>query len=240
MSCPAGGHRALVIDRGELEPARWLAERGFAAFVLTYRLPGEGWAACADVPLADAQRAMRLIRREAARFALDPRKVATLGFSAGGHVCAELLTRYGATVYAPVDAGDRLSARPWASGLISAVVSMVPADGNAGSHSQLLGPEANPELERLHSPQLNVTAFTPPAFLVATEDDRTVNVSRNAIPLRAALREKGVPVETHIFARGGHNFGVRMPRSLPAARWPELFVAWLNDLSRTRDEPVPD
>ncbi|MEP9402384.1 alpha/beta hydrolase [Sphingomonas sp. VNH70] len=240
MVVPGGGYRALVIDRGGLEPARWLAERGYTTFVLTYRLPGEGWAGKADVPLADAQRAIRLIRANAARFGIDPAKIAAVGFSAGGHVCAELLTRHGASVYVPIDAADRLSARPWAVGLISAVIGMRPSDGNAGSHGQLLGELATPALEAQHSPQLNVTPDTPPAFIVSTNDDPIVDVERNGIPMRAALRARNVPVELHVFPRGGHNFGVRMPRDLPAAAWPGMFVAWLADLDRGRRPAAPD
>lgn len=233
LIAPGGGYRALVIDRGGYEPARWLAARGFTAFVLTYRLPGEGWARRADVPLSDAQRAVRLIRHDAARFAIDPRQVVTLGFSAGGHVCAELLTRFSAPVYSPIDAADRLSARPSATAMVSAVISMVTPGVNVGSRSQLLGVQPPTALERVHSPHLNVPGNASPSFLVATEDDTVAPIAPNALLFRAALRERGASVETHIFARGGHNFGVRMPANLPASAWPDLFVAWLHDLGRT-------
>ena len=109
---PGGGYNWVVVDKEGYEMARLLAARGITAFVLFYRLPHEGWAAGPDTPLSDAQRAMRLIRHRAARYRLDPGKICAMGFSAGGHVCADLLTRFAVRTYAPYDTADASSARP--------------------------------------------------------------------------------------------------------------------------------
>ena len=108
---PGGGYQRLAIDREGYEMAAWFNARGITAFVLFYRLPAEGWADAANVPLMDAQRAMRLIRSRAATLGIDPARLVAMGFSAGGHLCADLATRFNAAIYAPVDAADALSAR---------------------------------------------------------------------------------------------------------------------------------
>ena len=223
---PGGGYRLVVIDKEGYEIGRWLAARGFTAFVLFYRLPGEGWAKSADVPLADAQRAVRLIRHRARDFAIDPERVATMGFSAGGHVCADLAARFAAGVYAPVDAADRLSARPLCVAPIYPVVSMDPAIAHAGSRTKLLGAAPTPEAEAAHSPDRTLTSAAPPHFLVHAEDDPVVPVD-NTLRLHAALRAARVPVELHLFTHGGHGFGLRLTIGKPVEAWPELWRAWV-------------
>jgi acetyl esterase/lipase len=225
MIMPGGGYANEVIDREGYDPARYFAARGFTCFVLVYRLPGEGWKNAADTPLQDAQRAMRLIRSRARDYALSPEHVAAMGFSAGGHLCADLATRYGAGVYAPIDAADTLSARPFVAAPIYPVVSMSVPLAHAGSRAKLLGEQAGPALEQAHSPQLNVTAETPPCFLCAAEDDPIVPVE-NTVILRAALKAHKVPVETHLFAEGGHGFGLRGAIGKPTGMWPDLFLNW--------------
>ena len=194
-------------------------------FVLFYRLPGDGWAAGPDVALADAQRAMRLIRHRARDYGLDPVRVANMGFSAGGHVAADLATRFAASTYAPVDAADTASARPFATAAIYPVISMTAPIAHAGSREQLIGRDASAARERANSPHLNVPADAPPFFIVHAEDDDAVPIE-NALLLRAALRERGIPVETHLFTHGGHGFGLRKVVGKPAGAWPDLFLAW--------------
>lgn len=225
MITPGGGYKWIVVDKEGYEIARWLTARGFTAFVLFYRLPGEGWASGPDTPLADAQRAMRLIRHRARDFAIDPERVAAMGFSAGGHVCADLGARFAAKVYAPVDAADRLSAKPQCAAPIYPVVSMDPAIAHSGSRTLLLGPSPTPALEAAHSPERNVPADAPPHFLAHAEDDDVVPVE-NTLRLRAALRARGVPVETHLFANGGHGFGLRRAIGKPVEVWPALWRDW--------------
>lgn len=225
MITPGGGYRWIVVDKEGYEIGRWLAARGFTAFVLFYRLPGEGWSSGPDTPLADAQRAMRLIRHRARDFAIDPERVAAMGFSAGGHVCADLAARFATSVYAPRDAADQLSARPHSAAPIYPVVSMDPAIAHAGSRQLLLGPKPTPALEAAHSPDRCVPADAPPHFLCHAEDDEAVPVE-NTLRLRAALKAKGVPVETHLFANGGHGFGLRRAIGKPVEAWPDLWRAW--------------
>jgi acetyl esterase/lipase len=221
---PGGGYQRLVFDKEGYEPAMWLAARGVTVFVLMYRLPGQGWENRSNVPLADAQRAMRLIRAQAGRWKVNPARVAAMGFSAGGHLCADLAARFGRTVYGPVDAADALDPRPMLAAPIYPVVAMDPAITHAGSRSKLLGEAITPEMEIEHSVDLQVTAATPPCFLVHAEDDAGVPVE-NSIRLRAALRAAKVPVEAHLFETGGHGFGIR-PSGGHAAIWPELFYNW--------------
>lgn len=222
---PGGGYRWVVIDKEGYEMGRWLAARGFTAFVLFYRLPGEGWAVGPDVALADAQRAMRLIRHRAGDFAIDPERVSAMGFSAGGHLCADLATRFDAEVYAPVDDTDRLSAKPHSAAPIYPVISMTRPDALAGSRELLIGKEANPALEAAHTPHRNVPEGAPPFFLLHAEDDDAVPVN-NTLLLRAALKAKNVRVETHLFEHGGHGFGLRKAIGKPVEAWPELWRAW--------------
>lgn len=225
LIAPGGGYSWVVIDKEGYEMARWLAARGVTAFVLFYRLPNEGWAAGPDTPLQDSQRATRLIRHRASRYGVDPKRVCAMGFSAGGHVCADLMTRFGAEVYAPVDAADRLSARPDLAAPLYPVVSMTRPAAHAGSRRNLVGEDAAPERERAHSPHLNVPADAPPAFLLHAEDDASVPVE-NSLLLRGALLARKAPVETHLFAEGGHGFGLRLARGKSVEGWQELFFAW--------------
>jgi len=223
---PGGGYARLAVDKEGRQLAEWLSARGITAFVLTYRLPAEGWRNPADTPLADAQRAMRLIRANAARLGVDPERVGAMGFSAGGHLCADLATRYGRQVYAPVDAVDRLSARPAIAAPIYPVVSMAPELAHAGSRAKLLGTDPTEAMIKEHSPDRQVTADTPPLFIVHAEDDATVKVA-NSLALRAAARSARVACETHLFEKGGHGFGWgRLTEGKPAHLWPELFLLW--------------
>ena len=222
---PGGGYRWVVVDKEGYEMARWLAARGFTAFVLFYRLPGEGWEAGPDVALSDAQRAMRLIRHRSREYAIEPERVAVMGFSAGGHVCADLATRFAAPTYSAVDDADALSARPQCAAPIYPVVSMDRTIAHAGSRSLLIGDDADEARERAHSPDRNVPADAPPFFLLHAEDDDAVPVE-NTIRLRAALKARGIPVETHLFQHGGHGFGLRKAVGKPVEAWPELWRAW--------------
>ena len=222
---PGGGYKWVVVDKEGYEMARWLTARGFTAFVLFYRLPGEGWASGPDTPLADTQRAMRLIRHRASSFAVDPERVAAMGFSAGGHACADLGARFAAKVYDPVDSADRLSAKPHSAAPIYPVISMDPAIAHPDSRQLLLGGDPSAALEAAHSPDRNIPADAPPHFLLHAEDDDTVPAD-NTLRLHAALRARKVPVEMHLFANGGHGFGLRKTIGKPVEAWPELWRNW--------------
>lgn len=227
---PGGGYVRVVVDKEGYEMARWLAERGFTAFVLFYRLPGGDdhgwdWASGPDTPLCDAQRAMRLIRQNAASFGIEPNRVAAMGFSAGGHVCADLAARFAASVYAPVDEADRHSARPLCAAPCYPVISMHLPEGHSQSRHQLLGPHPTRAAEDAHSPSQNLPANPPPHFLLHAEDDTVVN-PLNTLMLRDALKAKGARVETHLFEVGGHGFGLRGTVGKPVAIWPQLWLNW--------------
>ena len=223
---PGGGYRYVVVDKEGYELARWLSARGFTVYVLFYRLPGDGWANGSDVPLADAQRAVRLARSRAALDGIDPARVAFGGFSAGGQVATSLLTRFDAKVYDPVDAADALSGRPDALAAIYPVVSMAPAIAHAMSREKLIGASPDAAREKLYSPERNVRADQPPVWLLHAEDDDVVKVE-NSVRLREATRGIGTPVEAHFFERGGHGFGLMKTAGLPVAIWPELLWNWL-------------
>lgn len=222
---PGGGYRWVVVDKEGYELGRWLSARGYTVFVLFYRLPGEGWSAGPNVVLQDSQRAMRLIRHRAASFGIDPERVAAMGFSAGGHACADLAARFATPVYDAVDQADSLSARPFVAAPIYPVISMSAPMAHAGSRDKLIGATASAALETAHSPHLNIPANAPPHFILHAEDDDVVPVE-NALVLRAALRAKNIPIETHLFTHGGHGFGLRKTVGKPVEAWPNLFATW--------------
>jgi len=220
---PGGSYVFLAYDNEGVEQARWLNALGVTVFVLRYRLPGEGWAGRADVPLQDAQRAMRLIRRNAAHFGIDGKRVGALGFSAGGHLCGSLATRHAEKVYAPIDEADGLPARPDVAGLVYPVVSLSEPWTHGGSRDSLLGVPAADELRRSHSVERRVDDATPPLFLIHAADDGAVPVE-NSIALYRAMLDRHRPAEMHLFEEGGHGFGTRLPAAMPAAEWPRLFA----------------
>lgn len=222
---PGGGYRHVVVDKEGYEMARWLTARGFTAFVLFYRLPYDGWAAGPDVCLSDAQRAMRVIRHRHAEFAIDPERVAAMGFSAGGHLCADLATRFAQASYTTVDAADSLSAKPVCAAPIYPVISMTLPEAHPGSRERLLGADPDPALEAAHSPHRNVPADAPPFFILHAQDDDVVPVA-NSLLLDAALKAQGIRVETHLFEHGGHGFGLRRAVGKPVEIWSELWRAW--------------
>ena len=225
LIAPGGGYIRVVIDKEGFEVGHRLAQAGVTSFVLRYRLPAEGWDRAADVPLQDAQRAMRLIRARAASFGIDPKRVAAMGFSAGGHVAASLATRHQAKVYAPIDAADRLDARPDLSVLMYPVIDMARPFAHLGSREALLGKPPEPGTEALYSPHRHIDSATPPTFLVHAWNDPSVP-TENSLNYLAALRAAKVAAEAHIFEEGGHGFGIYGARGKPAAAWPDLFLAW--------------
>lgn len=228
---PGGGYQRIVLDKegSALVPA-FVERAGDTLFVLRYRLPGDGHAEGADAPLADAQRAMRLIRAQAARWRIDPDRVGVMGFSAGGHLAASLATRYRERIGAPVDAADVLEVRPDFVLLAYPVVSMREGLAHAGSRQRLLGAAPSTEAQARHSPDLHVDAGVPPVFLLHAQDDDVVPVG-NSLALHAALLEAGVPSELHVFAHGGHGFGVRGATG-PLAIWPTLAHDWMRSLGK--------
>ena len=220
---PGGGYAVLSIDNGGFAPAQALTQLGYTVFVLIYRLPGEGWANRETVPLADAQRALRLIR---SRYpGLDPQRVGTMGFSAGGHLCALTGAMFDREVYAPVDAADALSARPACAAPIYPVINLDTPFTHEGSRNTLLGPNASTALREAWSPDRNVPENAPPFFLLHAEDD-TVTSPEDSLMMRAALKAQNVPVETYLLTSGGHGFGGMPAAGSPAGGWIDIWHKW--------------
>lgn len=225
---PGGGYQRVVMDKEGYESAEWLAARGLTSFVMRYRLPGEYAEPRPDLPLRDAQRALRVVRARAGEHGYGAGCVGVLGFSAGGHLAGLLATAREDDDYAPVDDLDRRSARPDFAVLMYPVVSMKEEIAHAGSREQLLGAAPAAEALRRWSVEERVTPRTPPVFLLHAADDESVVVD-NALVLHRALRRARVPVDLHVFSQGGHGFGLRGATDAPVAVWPELVLRWIAD-----------
>lgn len=223
ISVPGGGYRRMAWDKEGLEIAAWFAARGISAFALAYRLPNDGWNGSGDTPLADARRAVQVVRANAGTWGIDPDRIAVVGFSAGGHLVANLAAQHAREVFPPRDAIDRLSARP---NLVAPIYPAVMIDQLSKAlppGQSLFGQAIDAEIAARHSPHLQTRADSPPHFLVHAEDDPLVG-PEHSLALRAALREKGVSVETHLHAQGGHGFGIRKAQGLSVADWPEHLL----------------
>jgi acetyl esterase/lipase len=225
---PGGVYWFVSVANEGAELAERMTSLGVTVFVLTYRLPGEGWKNRSAVPLQDAQRAMRVIRANASRFAIDATRVSVLGFSAGGHLAATLATQHAEQAYGRVDSTDELSPRPFAAGLVYPVVTMDTAWTHAMSREHLLGKTPSSTQVVHRSAERHVDANTPPVFIVHAFDDEAVPVE-NSLRFMNAMRAAKRPVEAHLLQEGGHAFGVGRPRT-PSESWTSLFSTWLGRL----------
>ena len=217
---PGGGYQILAIDLEGTEVCDWLTSKGITCVLLKYRVPNTGphWEeSCkchvnpkSPMALEDAQRTVGLVRFHAAEWHIDPHKIGVLGFSAGGHLAAAISTHFTRRLYPPVDAADRESCRP------DFAVPVYPG--------HLWVDEARFEL----NPDVPVTAQTPPTFLLQAEDDYVDNVNQSLV-YYIALKNAGVPVEMHLYAHGGHAFGLRRTK-FPITAWPQLVETWLGTI----------
>jgi acetyl esterase/lipase len=219
---PGGGFARVATGRNPGSVARWFAGRGVTAFELLYRLPHDGWAAGADAPLQDAQRAMRLIRARAATWDIDPANVAAMGFSAGGHVAGRLASRASLKTYEPVDAADAQPARPLVAGLLFPVISMLLPVAHAQSRRELLGPSPDEATSVRYSVERDVPADMPPTLLGQAADDATVPVA-NSIVMFQALKARGIPAELYVIEKGGHGAPLFAPDGQPNL-WLQRFA----------------
>jgi acetyl esterase/lipase len=221
---PGGGYQRVVIDKEGFEAAEWFTQRGFAAAVLRYRLPADGWSAGADAPVHDAMRAMRLLRQLPKPAGSLASRIGAIGYSAGGHLVARLITEP-TLAYPRRDAADELAARPDFAVLMYPVIHTTGDYAHAGSAAQLVAAGvAAGDLAR-YSADRNVTAGTPRTLLVHAADDATVAVE-NSQRMYDALRKAGVRSELHVFDRGGHGFGLRSIAGRTVAIWPTLVENW--------------
>ncbi|MBE0650873.1 MAG: alpha/beta hydrolase [Bacteroidales bacterium] len=222
--CPGGGYSHLAIENEGSKIAQWLNSIGVTAFVLKYRLPDTAIMINKTIgPLQDAQRAMRIVRRHAKQWKIDPNKIGIMGFSAGGHVASTLSTHFNQKVYKPVDS---ISARPDFSILVYPVISMEAGITHMGSRINLLGKHPSPALVMMYSNELQVNKYTPPAFLVQAMDDPVVPV-QNSIDYALALRKYKIPCELHLYEKGGHGFGLGRKNNDTESSWTEACVKWL-------------
>ncbi len=220
-----GGYRSIQVEWEAYAPAAWLNARGITAFVLAYRLPGEGWTAGPHAPLQDAQRSVRMIRSRAAAYKIHPARIGVLGFSAGGHLCAMASARSAFRSYTPLDAVDELSARPDFTALAYPVITLERPYDNTSTRRVLIGENPTPEKTREWSVQTHVGRDCAPVFLVETANDPIAHPINGHI-MRIACEAAGVPVEFHELPAGGHGFGMGFPGT-PTAGWPDLLDRWL-------------
>jgi len=209
---PGGGYNILAIDLEGTEACDWLTSRGITCVLLKYRVPCVKSGPYRDcrTALEDAQRTVGLVRFRASEWHVDPHKIGVLGFSAGGHMVAATSTHFEKRVYSPVDAADTASCRP------DFAIALYP------------GHLAVPERGFSLNPDIRVTSRTPPTFLVQAEDD-PIDPVENALVYHAALRKAGIPVELHLYVKGGHAFGLRRTTS-SITQWPQLVEKWLGTI----------
>jgi acetyl esterase/lipase len=206
---PGGGYSILAIDLEGTEVCDWLNSIHVACVLVKYRVPNTGPYPKSVAALQDAQRALGLVRQHAAEWQIDPSRVGVLGFSAGAHLSAALSTHFDKRLYDPVDAADQLSCRPDFAFIIY--------PGYLANAAQNMAPNAD----------INPTAQTPPSFIVQAEND-PVNVE-NATVYFLQLKAAKVPAELHIYAEGGHGYGLRRTE-LPVTTWPETARIWLQTI----------
>jgi acetyl esterase/lipase len=222
---PGGGYRHMAWDKEALDVAAWFAVRGVAGFALAYRLPQEGWQRGLDTPLADAQRAVRVVRSRAREWGIDPTRIAVVGFSAGGHLAANLAAQHDRQIYPGRDVVDSLSARPDLAAPIYPAVLLEQLAASLPPGQSLFGKTTSASDLVRHSPHLLARADAPPHFLLHAEDDPLVS-PEHSLALRSALKAKGVSVETHLHAKGGHGFGLRHTAGTSLGDWPQRLLAF--------------
>ncbi len=210
--CPGGGYNILAWDKEGTDVAEWLNSIGVTGIVLKYRVPRRKDLEKHTAPLQDVQRAVGVVRQHAAEWSLDPNKIGVLGFSAGGHLTATLCGNYEKRTYEPIDEADKLSCRPDFALLIYPAYLTIKEQGDK------------------IAPELNVTTNTPPTFLVQTEDDG-VRVE-SSLFYYLALKNAKVPAEMHLYAHGGHGYGLRASE-FAVSTWPNRAEQWLLRLNST-------
>jgi acetyl esterase/lipase len=219
--CPGGGYGGLADHEGK-PIAEWLNTIGVTGIVLKYRL---GPKYHHPVEMGDVARAIRTVRSHATDWGIDPHRVGVLGFSAGGHLASTAATHFDAGNAGAPDPIDRLSSRPDVAILIYPVITFTDPSTHGGSRHNLLGDNPSPDLITLLSNEKQVTAQTPPCFLVHGTDDAVVP-AENSLMFALACRKAGVPVELHLYEHGPHGFGLGGGDPVLSA-WPGSCAKWL-------------
>lgn len=219
---PGGGYSHLAIDHEGYAVAKKLNEQGIAAFVVKYRLPSAKFSEKPEIsPLQDAQQAIRMVRTRAKEWNLNPEKVGIIGFSAGGHLASTAGTHFRNTV---ISNPEKTSLRPDFMILIYPVINGGPEVAHQGSFDNLLGKNASAEKTKAYSNDQQVTDQTPPSFLVHASDDKAVK-PENSILFYQALVRHNVPVEMHIYEKGGHGFGLNNKTTQDS--WFDRCMNWM-------------
>jgi acetyl esterase/lipase len=219
---PGGGYTKVVFKKEGTEIAKWLNSFDVTAFLLKYRFPDDGHLDGKNVPLQDAQRALRVIRSNAVEWNINPHKIGVMGFSAGGHLASTLGTNYNKKVYEAVDNADGRSARPNFMVLCYPVISydsLISENQSGGTPRQ--------QLYKEYQTDLQVAVDTPPTFLVVAGDDK-FELTDHSVRFYRALQKVGVNAELHIFASGDHGFALRSEG--PVKEWPKLCKNWMNEI----------
>ncbi len=219
--CPGGGYGGLADHEGK-PIAEWLASLGVTGVVLRYRL---GPKYHHPVEMGDVARAIRTVRSHAAEWGLDAHRIGVLGFSAGGHLASTAATHFDAGNPSATDPIDRVSSRPDIAVLVYPVITFSDPFTHGGSRQNLLGANPSPDLITLLSNEKQVTAQTPPTFLVHGSDDTVVPVE-NSMMFAMACRKAGVPFELHVYEHGPHGFGLGGSDAVLSA-WPGTCARWM-------------
>jgi acetyl esterase/lipase len=223
--CPGGGYSILAASHEGYDVAKKFAEWGIVAFVLKYRIPDEKTMINKEIgPLQDAQRAIQIVRERAKEWNVNPNKIGIMGFSAGGHLASTAGTHFEKAV---IENKNSTSLRPDFMILLYPVISFTDSIGHIGSRDNLIGKNPSPEKIKEYSNELQVTAKTPPAFLVHGGNDDVVKV-QNSLYFYEALQKNNVPTELHIYPKGGHGFGMNNPTTKD--QWMERLKNWLDGL----------
>lgn len=213
---PGGGYSILALDLEGSEICQWLNTIGVTGILVKYRVPAQQTGARKDAPLEDAQRAISLVRHNAAKWNIDPARIGIMGFSAGGHLAANLSNRFDKRTYEAIDEADTAAMRP--------------------DFAMLVYPAYLAGRDGAIAPDLTVTPSTPPTFLIQAENDG-VGVE-NSLVYFATLRKNRVPAEMHVYAEGGHGYGLR-PTADPITGWPVRAAEWLRHIGMLGPSATP-
>lgn len=220
--CPGGGYGMVAAGHEGFDIAKVFNEWGVAAFVVKYRLPDDAIMVDKSIgPLQDAQRAIQLVRQNAAQWNVDPDKIGIMGFSAGGHLASTASTHFDKAV---IDNPGNISLRPDFSILVYPVISFIDSMAHKGSRNNLIGKDPSAEKIKEYSNELQVTPKTPPAFLVHAKNDGAVKYE-NSVRYYEALIKNKVPAELRLYERGGHGFGLN--NSTTTDKWMDRLKTWL-------------